>query len=89
MRIKLLRFVCLLAILLILGSGCIDSSSEPVNETSPINETNPVNETYSQTSSFNSTEEDVSIENSSEKTNNTPKLEGQSSFSKYYSKENL
>ena len=89
MRIRLLIFVCLLAILLILGSGCIDSSSEPVNETKPVNETNLEDETDNQASSFNSTEEDVFIENSSEKSKNALKLEGQSSFSKYYNKENL
>lgn len=86
---RTLIIICLLIVSLISGSGCIDSSSEPVNETSPVNETNFEGETGNQTSSFNSTEEDVSIENSSEKTNNTLKLEGQSSFSKYYNKENL
>jgi len=92
---RTLIIICLLIVSLISGSGCIGSSSEPVNETSSVNETSPVNETNfedeidNQTSSFNSTEEDVSIENSSEKTSNTLKLEGQSSFSKYYNKENL
>ncbi|AKB58459.1 hypothetical protein MSBR2_1943 [Methanosarcina barkeri 227] len=89
MKMRTLIIICLLIVSLISGSGCIDSSSEPVNETSPVNETNFEGETGNQTSSFNSTEEDVSIENSSEKTNNTLKLEGQSSFSKYYNKENL
>lgn len=92
---RTLIIICLLIVSLISGSGCIGSSSEPVNETSSVNETSPVNETNfedetdNQTSSFNSTEEDVSIENSSEKASNTLKLEGQSSFSKYYNKENL
>ena len=89
MKMRTLIIICLLIVLLISGSGCIDSSSEPVNETSPVNETNFEDETDNQTSSFNSTEEDVSIVNSSEKTKNTLKLEGQSSFSKYYNKENL
>lgn len=86
---RTLIIICLLIVLLISGSGCIDSNSEPVNEASPVNETNFEDETDNQTSSFNSTEEDVSIVNSSEKTKNTLKLEGQSSFSKYYNKENL
>ncbi len=86
---RTLIIICLLIVSLISGSGCIDSSSEPVNETNPINETNLEDETDNQTSSFNSTEEDVSIENSSEKSKNALKLEGQSSFSKYYNKENL
>jgi len=89
LKMRTLIIICLLIVLLISGSGCIDSSSEPVNETSPVNETNFEDETDNQTSSFNSTEEDVSIVNSSEKTKNTLKLEGQSSFSKYYNKENL
>ena len=89
MKMRTLIIICLLIVSLISGSGCIDSSSEPVNETNPINETNLEDETDNQTSSFNSTEEDVSIENSSEKSKNALKLEGQSSFSKYYNKENL
>jgi len=89
LRIRLLRFVCLLAILLILGSGCIDSSSEPVNETKPVKETKLENETDNQTSSFNSTEGDVSINNSSERSKDALKLEEQSSFSRFYNKEDL
>ena len=89
MKMRTLIIICLLIVSLISGSGCIGSSSEPVNETSSVNETNFEDETDNQTSSFNSTEEDVSIENSSEKTSNTLKLEWQSSFSKYYNKENL
>jgi len=89
LKMRTLIIICLLIVSLISGSGCIGSSSEPVNETSPVNETNFEDEIDNQTSSFNSTEEDVSIENSSEKTSNTLKLEGQSSFSKYYNKENL
>ena len=92
---RALTIICLLIASLISGSGCIDNSSEPVKETKLANETKLVNETKledemnTQTSSYNSTEEDVSIENFSEKSKNALKLEGQNSFSKYYSKENL
>ncbi|WP_292391364.1 DUF3160 domain-containing protein [Methanosarcina sp. UBA5] len=86
---RALIIICLLIVSLTLGSGCIGSSSEPVKETKPVNETELEDETDNQTSLFNSTEEDVSIENSSEKSKNSLKLEGQSSFSKYYNKENL
>lgn len=95
MKMRALTIICLLIASLISGSGCIDNSSEPVKETKLANETKLVNETKledemnTQTSSYNSTEEDVSIENSSEKSKNALKLEGQNSFSKYYSKENL
>jgi hypothetical protein len=90
-----LIIICLLIVSLIFGSGCIDSSSEPVKETKPVNETKLLNETKledetdNQTSSFNSTEEYVSIENSSKKSKTAFKLEGQNFFSKYYNKENL
>lgn len=89
MKIRALITICLLITLLIPGSGCIENSSEPVKETKLVNEAKLEDETDNQTSSYNSTEEDVSIKNSSEKSKNALKLEGQSSFSKYYSKENL
>lgn len=81
--------ICLLIVSLILESGCIGSSSEPVKETKLVNETKLEYEINNQTRSYNSTEKDVSVENSSEKSKNSLKLEGQSSFSKYYNKENL
>lgn len=86
---RALIIICLLIASLIPGSGCIDSSSEPVKEAKLVNETKLEDKTNNQISSFNSTEKDVSIENSSEKSKNSLKLEGQSSFSKYYNKENL
>lgn len=89
MKIRALITICLLITLLIPGSGCIDNSSKPFKETKLVNEAKLEDETDNQTSSYNSTEEDVSIKNSSEKSENALKLEGQSSFSKYYSKENL
>ncbi|MDW5549574.1 DUF3160 domain-containing protein [Methanosarcina sp.] len=81
--------ICLLIVSLILESGCIGSSSEPVKETKLVNETKFEDKTNSQTSSYNSTEKDVSVENSSEKSKNSLTLEGQSSFSNYYNKKSL
>ena len=83
MKVKALIFICLLAILLLLGSGCIDSSSEPVKETK-LKEV-----TVNQNSSFNSAREDVSVDDSSEKSKTALEPKKQSSFSKYYSKEDL
>jgi hypothetical protein len=83
LKVKALIFICLLAILLLLGSGCIDSSSEPVKETK-LKEV-----ADNQNSSFNSTREDVSVDNSSEKSKTAFEPKKQSSFSKYYSKEDL
>ncbi|WP_048110358.1 DUF3160 domain-containing protein [Methanosarcina barkeri] len=86
---RALIVICLLIVSLILESGCIGSSSEPVKETKLVNETKLEDETNNQTSSYNSTEKDVSVENSSEKSKNSLTLEGQSSFSNYYNKKNL
>jgi len=86
---RALIVICLLIVSLILESGCIGSSSEPVKETKLVNETKLEDKTNNQTSSYNSTEKDVSVENSSEKSKNSLKLEGQSSFSNYYSKKSL
>lgn len=83
MKVKALIFICLLAILLLLGSGCIDSSSEPVKETKL------KKVTVNQNSSFNSAREDVSVDDSSEKSKTAFEPKKQSSFSKYYSKEDL
>lgn len=83
MKVKALIFICLLAILLLLGSGCIDSSNEPVKETK-LKEV-----TVNQNSSFNSAREDVSVDDSSEKSKTAFEPKKQSSFSKYYSKEDL
>ena len=81
MKIRVLIVIFLLGTTFISGSGCIDSSREPVKE-SKLDEV-----TGNQNSSYNVTVETVHRENLSEKTKNT--LEKQSSFSKYYSKENL
>jgi len=89
LKMRALIVICLLIVSLILESGCIGSSSEPVKETKLVNETKLEYEINNQTSSYNSTEKDVSVENSSEKSKNSLKLEGQSSFSKYYNKKNL
>jgi hypothetical protein len=90
LKMRLLIVICLLiTVSLILESGCIGSSSEPVKETKLVNETKLEYEINNQTSSYNSTEKDVSVENSSEKSKNSLKLEGQSSFSNYYSKKSL
>lgn len=81
MKIRILIFIFLLAITFVPGSGCIDSRSEPVKET--------VMEeiTGNQNSSYNDTVETIPVENFSEKSN-IFKLEKESSFSRYYSKEN-
>jgi len=81
LKIRVLIVIFLLGTTFISGSGCIDSSREPVKE-SKLDEV-----TGNQNSSYNVTVETVHRENLSEKTKNT--LEKQSSFSKYYSKENL
>jgi hypothetical protein len=86
---RALIVICLLIVSLILESGCIGSSSEPVKETKLVNETKLEYEINNQTSSYNSTEKDVSVENSSEKSKNSLTLEGQSSFSNYYNKKSL
>lgn len=89
MKMRALIVICLLIVSLILESGCIGSSSEPVKETKLVNETKLEYEINNQTSSYNSTEKDVSVENSSEKSKNSLTLEGQSSFSNYYNKKSL
>lgn len=89
MKMRALIVICLLIVSLILESGCIGSSSEPVKGTKLVNETKLEDKTNSQTSSYNSTEKDVSVENSSEKSKNSLTLEGQSSFSNYYNKKSL
>ncbi|HII93738.1 MAG TPA: DUF3160 domain-containing protein [Methanosarcina sp.] len=86
---RALIVICLLIVSLILESGCIGSSSEPVKETKLVNETKLEDKTNNQTSSYNSTKKDVSVENSSEKSKNSLTLEGQSSFSNYYNKKSL
>ncbi|MCC4770805.1 DUF3160 domain-containing protein [Methanosarcina sp. DH2] len=83
LKIKALIVICLLAVSLIPGSGCIDSSSEPVKE-AKLDEV-----TDNQDSSLNATVEIAPVENYSEKSKDTLEPERQSSFSKYYSKENL
>ncbi|WP_226990739.1 DUF3160 domain-containing protein [Methanosarcina acetivorans] len=82
MKIKTLIVICLLAITLIPGSGCIDSNSEPVKETGLEKVTDK------QDSSPDVTVETALEGNFSEKSN-TLELETGSSFSRYYSKENL
>ena len=89
MKMRALIVICLLIVSLILESGCIGSSSEPVKETKLVNETKLEDKTNNQTSSYNSTKKDVSVENSSEKSKNSLTLEGQSSFSNYYNKKSL
>ena len=86
MKIKALIVIFLLAITLIFESGCIDSSSEPVNETGLEEITD--NQTNNQEGSFNDSIKTSPAENFSEKSN-TLGLEKESSFSGYYSKENL
>jgi len=83
LKIKALIVICLLAVSLIPGSGCIDSSSEPVKE-AKLDEV-----TDNQDSSLNATVEIAPVENYSEKSKDTLEPERPSSFSKYYSKENL
>jgi len=86
LKIRALTVIFLLAITLVSGSGCIDSSSEPINETCMGEMTD--NQTDNQSGSFNDTIETAPAENFSEKSN-TPGLEKESSFSGYYSKEKL
>ncbi len=87
MKISELIVIFLLMVSLIFGSGCIDSSSEPVKETGmegiTDNLDNISNDTF-----FYDTSAPSPVENFSEKSN-TIELEKQSSFSGYYSKENL
>jgi len=98
---RVLIVICLMAVSLMFGSGCVDSSSEPVKE-SKLDEvtdnqdslSNATVETaheenFSEKSNFfNATVETVPVENFSEK-GNTLELEKQSSFSGYYSKKDL
>ena len=82
MKVKALIVICL-AVTLMFGSGCIDSSTEPIKETKLDEGVD------NQDSSFNTTMQTSSLENVSEKSKATLELEKQSSFSRYYSKENL
>jgi len=86
LKISALIVIFLLAITLISGSGCIDSSSEPVKETGLEEMTD--NQTDDQSDSFNDSIKTAPAENFSDKSN-TLELEKESSFSGYYSKENL
>ncbi|AKB31143.1 hypothetical protein MSSIH_0453 [Methanosarcina siciliae HI350] len=86
LKISALIVVFLLAITLISVSGCIDSSSEPVNETGLEEMTD--NQTDDQSDSFNDSINTAPAENFSDKSN-TLELEKESSFSGYYRKENL
>ncbi|AKB35077.1 hypothetical protein MSSAC_0487 [Methanosarcina siciliae C2J] len=97
MKIKTLIVVCLLAITLISGSGCIDNSNETVQETGQeemtgnlnTNSSDPVIETFLEEmtdrsdDSFNDTRETISVENFSDRSN-ALELEKQSAFSGYY-----
>ncbi|MDY9924999.1 DUF3160 domain-containing protein [Methanosarcina sp.] len=83
MKIRALIVIFLLVTALISGSGCIDSSSEPIKE-AKLDEV-----TDNQGSSSNTTVETALGENFSEKTNTTLELEKQNSFSGYYSKKSL
>ncbi|WP_394295984.1 DUF3160 domain-containing protein [Methanosarcina acetivorans] len=105
MKIRTLIVICLLAITLISGSGCIDSSSEPVQEAGLEEITD--NQTNNQEGSFNDSIKTSPAENLSEKSNlfndsvelvpvenfsdksNILELEKESSFSEYYNKEKL
>ncbi|MHC1755736.1 MAG: DUF3160 domain-containing protein [Methanosarcina sp.] len=103
MKIRALIAIFLLVVSLIFGSGCIDSSSEPVKETGleeiKDNQNGSSNATIETTHEENVSEksnffddavETVPVENLSEKSKKaTLELEKQSSFSRYYSKENL
>ena len=86
LKISALIVVFLLAITLISGSGCIDSSSEPVNETGLEEMTD--NQADDPSDSFNDSIKTAPVENFSDKSN-TLELEKESSFSGYYRKENL
>jgi hypothetical protein len=103
LKIRALIAIFLLVVSLIFGSGCIDSSSEPVKETGleeiKDNQNGSSNATIETTHEENVSEksnffddavETVPVENLSEKSKKaTLELEKQSSFSRYYSKENL
>jgi hypothetical protein len=103
LKIRALIAIFLLVVSLIFGSGCIDSSSEPVKETGleeiTDNQNGSSNATIETTHEENVSEksnffddavETVPVENLSEKSKKaTLELEKQSSFSRYYSKENL
>ncbi|AKB19220.1 hypothetical protein MSWHS_2357 [Methanosarcina sp. WWM596] len=75
-----------MAITLISGSGCIDSSSKPVKETGLEEMTD--NQTDDQSDLFNDSIKTAPAENFSDKSN-TLELKKESSFSGYYRKENL
>ncbi|HII79204.1 MAG TPA: DUF3160 domain-containing protein [Methanosarcina sp.] len=75
--------------LLTLESGCIDSSSEPVEEARPEKMTDNQESLFNQDGLLNDTKEIAPEETFSEKNKATLGLEKQSSFSGYYSKENL
>jgi hypothetical protein len=74
--------IFLLAVSLLSGSGCIDSSTEPVQKAELEELTN------NQDHLFNDTEETAPVGNFSEYSD-TSELEKQISFARYYSKENL
>jgi hypothetical protein len=80
LKLKVVIAAFLLTMLLTLESGCIDSSSGPINEARPEEAIDD------QESSFNDIVETVPEKTLSVKSNT---LEKQSSFSGYYSKENL
>ncbi len=93
--------IFLLAITLVSGSGCIDSSGtvketelEEMADNLNASNSDPVTETRQKEMtdrlgvSFNNTWETVPVENFFEKSN-TLEIEKESSFSRYYSKENL
>ncbi|AKB31147.1 hypothetical protein MSSIH_0457 [Methanosarcina siciliae HI350] len=82
LKIRTSIVIFLLVVSLIPGSGCIDSSSEPVNETKPDEGTD------NQDGSSSDTAETSPPENFSGKSN-TLELENEASFSGYYRKENL
>lgn len=81
MKIRVLIAIFLLVVPLLSGSGCIGSSTEPAQKAESEELTN------NQDNSFNDKEETVPAGNFSEN-NNISELEKQSSFSRYYSKEN-
>jgi hypothetical protein len=81
LKIRVLIAIFLLVVPLLSGSGCIGSSTEPTQKAESEELTN------NQDNSFNDKEETVPADNFSEN-NNISELEKQSSFSRYYSKEN-
>ncbi|QCR17909.1 dTDP-glucose 4,6-dehydratase, partial [Methanosarcina mazei] len=83
LKIRTLIVICLLMVSLIPGSGCIDSSSEPVKE-AKLDEV-----TDSQDTSSNTTVETAHEENFSEESKATLESEKKSSFFGYYSKRSL